>query len=223
MPVDLVFQQHEVLVSEAGDHVHLAAVVMQPFRLRKRDSRAQAAADDARALRTCELGGVPQRPGEIEQRVARLHLGETHGGGAHRLEDDRDGAGLRVAVVHGERDALALLVDAQHDELTGLDLFRDLGSTHHHARHLGIERLYLFDGIHVFALLVSDTKAAPKAVPSRRCYRQYSKGVPAPLFQACFHPASGGNPTGRVLAAPRQASTIPLRAAPGAGWGNAAW
>ncbi len=51
---------------------------------------------------------------------------KAHGGGPDRLEHDGDGARLRVRLVHGERDALARLVDAQHDELPGRYLARDL-------------------------------------------------------------------------------------------------
>ena len=82
-------------------------------------------------------------------------------------------ARLRVAVVHGQRDALALLVDAQHDELTRLDLLRDLGRAHHHARHLRMSLPLLFDGMHP-ALLVSDTSLCKAGARLRRCGRQYS-------------------------------------------------
>ena len=73
-------------------------------------------------LRAFELRGVAERPGEVPEGVAGLQPREAHGGGADCLEDDGDGAGLRVAVVHGERNAFAFFVDTQHDELAGLDL-----------------------------------------------------------------------------------------------------
>ena len=57
-----------------------------------------------------------------------------------------------VAFVHRERDALAALVDAQHDELARPDLARYLGRAHDHAGDFRIERFYSFDGIHGFAL-----------------------------------------------------------------------
>ena len=148
----LVLEKDEVLVAEAGDHVHLAAVLVQPLGLRVRDGRSQTAADDARAARALELGGVAERPREVQQRVARLQLREAHRGGAHRLEHDGDGARLRVAFVHRERDALAALVDAQHDELARPDLARYLGRAHDHAGDFRIERFYSFDGVHGFAL-----------------------------------------------------------------------
>ena len=162
-------------------------MLVQPLGLRVRDGRSQTAADDARAARALELGGVAERPREVQQRVARLQLREAHRGGAHRLEHDGDGARLRVAFVHRERDALAALVDAQHDELARPDLARYLGRAHDHAGHFRVERLYSFDGIHGLRPLSSQIQKQHRTMLGAASRRSMAAIIatrpPSPCFE----------------------------------------
>jgi hypothetical protein len=55
----------------------------------------------------------------IEDRVSCFEAVEEGCGFANGLHDDGDGAGGRIGAFDGERDALAILTDAQNDELSG--------------------------------------------------------------------------------------------------------
>ena len=65
------------------------------------------------------MAGQAQRADEIEDRIALAQRHHLEGGFAHRLDHDGDGAARRVEIRHGQRDALAMLVDASHDEVSG--------------------------------------------------------------------------------------------------------
>ena len=69
-------------------------------------------------------------------------------GGAHGLDDDGDGALLRVIVVDGDGDPLAVLIHAQDDELARLGLLGDQGCLDLVQGNGGTERLFSHDTIH---------------------------------------------------------------------------
>jgi hypothetical protein len=73
--------------------------------------------------------GWPSGPATGGKGIALAPCAHLHGGLAHLLEDERDGAGLAVEVGDGQRDALAVLVDAHDDELPGLALRATWGTS----------------------------------------------------------------------------------------------
>ena len=88
-------------------------------------SGADAAPDAERAARGNQFRGVAQRPGDVGNGLARLQRDQFPGALAHRLDDQRNGAGARVRVGDGQRDALRALGPVHNDELARLP---DLGN-----------------------------------------------------------------------------------------------
>ena len=80
--------------------------------------------DRAEAL---DLRGLPERADHVADRVAGSEGVQQLRRLADALDDDRDVPALGVRVRDRERDALAVLVDADDDELAGLALARDAG------------------------------------------------------------------------------------------------
>lgn len=92
------------------------------------DGQAHAAAEHDHAV-ALELGGVAERAGDVLELVAlvvgREHLGRL----ADDHEDELDPALLGVPAGERERDALALLVRADHQELAGMAFLAICGAS----------------------------------------------------------------------------------------------
>ena len=123
----LSVQNMQLGVAEADDAGDAVAGLLEGAQLRKDRRHAQAAADQHHVADLLDVLRQPERPDEVGEFVA---LGEivAHlaGGLAQRLHHDRDGAALAVEVGDGERNALAGLVQPQHDEMAGLRGLRDV-------------------------------------------------------------------------------------------------
>jgi hypothetical protein len=91
---------------------------------------------------------VPQRPGDILNGVAHLQGDEFPGAFAHRLNDQRDGAGGRIRVRDGEGDALAAFAQPHDDELAGLTDLRQTGHLEVEAGDVGAELGAGNDAVH---------------------------------------------------------------------------
>jgi hypothetical protein len=65
------------------------------------------------------VGGLAQRANDVEDCVASIQGIEQVSGLAYGLDDDIDGAALRIGILNRQWYALALLVDAHDDELPG--------------------------------------------------------------------------------------------------------
>ena len=68
---------------------------------------------------------VPERSDEVLEFVADVQETQRLGGLADLLKHNRDRASLRVAVADGEWDTLAVLVNAQDNEIAGARLSGD--------------------------------------------------------------------------------------------------
>ena len=145
---ELVFQDHDVLGTEADDRVNLAAFGVQLLSHGQSDGAANAAANNGDLLLTGSLGCVAQGANEVLQVVA-LFLGvQLDGSSADNLENDGDSALLTVKTGDGQRDALAILIHTQDDELTGLSLLGDQGSLDLQQGDGGVQGLFRYDAIH---------------------------------------------------------------------------
>jgi hypothetical protein len=49
---------------------------------------------------------------------------------ANRLDDHRDGAAVHIEIGHSQRNALAMLIDASHDEVPGTRRSRHIRRFH---------------------------------------------------------------------------------------------
>ena len=148
--LELVLQNHNVLRAEAGDHVHLQPLSMAGLGLGIGDGATHASAHHADTL--CPLGqlcGQPQRTDKVPDGVAFVQLGQQLGGQPHLLENNSDRPLLAVIVRDGQRNALALLVQAQDDELPRLRLLRDQRRLHLQQGNAGVEYFFMYDFYHV--------------------------------------------------------------------------
>ena len=118
---ELVLPEHEVLGPEPHDRRGAVAGFLERAKLRVNRGDAEAAADQHHMARLSDVLRQAERAGEIRKHVASAvfvaHLARRL---AERLHDNRDRAALAVVVGDRQRNALAPLVKAQHDEVTGL-------------------------------------------------------------------------------------------------------
>lgn len=105
----------------AHDDGDLLALLAEGASNRVGDGEAHAAANDGYTV-ALDLGRAAERSGDVLDLVAFVELGEALGRLTHDHEDELDPTLLRVPVSKGERDALARLVDAHHEELTGMGM-----------------------------------------------------------------------------------------------------
>ena len=116
----LLLQDHQVAVAEADDRGDACPKAVEFLGQGERDRTANAATHDADLADSLGMRGNAERTNEVGDAVALILFAEEQGRGANGLEDDLDGACLAVAACHREGNALALLVDAQDDELSFL-------------------------------------------------------------------------------------------------------
>ena len=147
--LELVHQDEQAGRAEADDHVHIRARLVQRLGLRIGDGDAQTPADDRDlfALLALELARLAQRADEILQRLALLERVQPARGRADLLKNDRDRALFPVIARDGQRDTLALLVDAQDDELARLRLSRNARRLDLHQRHRVVQAAFGYDWV----------------------------------------------------------------------------
>ncbi len=121
----LLFPEDEVFRARAHDADDVVAGLLQRALDREDRRDAQAAADADDVAEVGNLGLVAQRAHHVEQPLAFLELVELLGGNPDDLHDQRDPALGRRVVRDGQRNALALLVAADDDELPGRAESRD--------------------------------------------------------------------------------------------------
>ena len=148
--LELVFQNDDVLVAEADDHVDLNARLFESLRRRIRNRAANAAADHANALFALDVGGLTKRAHEVLNVVALVEAAEQLRGQTDLLEDDCYRALFAVVARDRQRYALGFVIDAENDELTGFRLFGNERSFDLHVRHRGIEFLFARNFVHFF-------------------------------------------------------------------------
>ena len=82
------------------------------------------------AFELADMARQPERPDEVEDRVALAQAHHFKGGLADRLDHHGDGAAVHIEIGHGERNAFAMLVDASHDKMSGTRRSRHIGRFH---------------------------------------------------------------------------------------------
>ena len=120
----LVLEDDPLARPAADDAGDLDALRGQPLGEGMDDGRAHAATHADGAASVDELGGPAERPRHVADDVTHREDAEVAARLAHGLDDERDGAGLRVGIGDRQRDALGALVPPDDDELARL---ADLG------------------------------------------------------------------------------------------------
>jgi hypothetical protein len=85
----------------------------------REDRGADAAADDDRGAELVDVRRPAEGADEVEDRIAAVQGVQLDGGLADALDDDGDRPLSDVGGLDGERDALAMFVKPQDDELAG--------------------------------------------------------------------------------------------------------
>ena len=142
---ELLFEQQQVLGAGTHDGVDLVAGLHQVTGDRVGNGQADAAADD-RAGAVRHLGGDAQRAGDVLDGVTLLVGGQHLRGLADHHEDELDPALLGVPARERERDALARLVGAHHQELAGVSVLGHPGRLDAELEHL-LRELRLFEDL----------------------------------------------------------------------------
>ena len=140
--LELVLQNHEILVSKADDGVPLTALLVQLLGHGQRDGAAHAAADHGDLFQPLGVGRNAQRADEIMQRLSLFEGIQFHRRTADDLVNNRNRAALTVVIRNGQRDALAVLQRAQNDELAGLRFFGDKRRVDHHLGDGRVQALF---------------------------------------------------------------------------------
>ena len=124
---------------------------MQRFGLRIGNRRSDAAADHANTLCVrVNMRGYAERADKVQNTIALLQRIEQLCRSAYNLINDRHRPGLAVIIRDGQRHALALLIDAENDELARLRFFGDVRRLHLHQSHAVIEGAFSYDFVHSF-------------------------------------------------------------------------
>lgn len=145
---ELILEDKEILISEADYRGDLTAHIVESLSYRESYRAADTASDDADLLETLELGSGTEGTDEVPDIFALVFIIELKSGRADDLEDDPYGACGAVVAGDGEGDTLALLIDAEDNELTGLSLCGDERSLDIHHGDSGIEGLFADYFIH---------------------------------------------------------------------------
>ena len=141
-------QDHQILVAEAHDEIHMTAHVVELLGHGVGDGGAHAAAHNGDPLQALGLGGAAQGAHEVLEVLALLLVVQLLGGSAHELEDDGDSALLPVIGGDGQGDALAVFIHAEDDELAGLALPGHGGGLDLHQGYGGVQNPFFYDPIH---------------------------------------------------------------------------
>jgi hypothetical protein len=94
------------------------------------------------------LGGVPQRAGDVLNRLTGLQGNQFARAFTHGLDHKGDGAGSRVGVGDGQGNALRACAAAHDDKLARLPYLGNPGRAHVETGHIRTELGFGDDGVH---------------------------------------------------------------------------
>ena len=104
--LELVFENDDVLVTEANDHIGFDASLFKRLCGRIRDCTADTAADNAHALFALHVRRLAKRADEVLNIITLVQTAEHLGGQADLLEDDRNRSLFAVIARDRQRNAL---------------------------------------------------------------------------------------------------------------------
>ena len=148
----LVFENEKVLIPCTLDAVNIDAVVMEPLELVIDGCGAYAAGNEEDPFlfeffngNVYEIGRPSQRTYDVGETVADLEIRHAFGLCADDSENDGDDPFFAVIVTNCERDALAFIINADDEELSGHCLAGNERRNDLHAPDIGSEMFFLCD------------------------------------------------------------------------------
>ena len=106
------------------------------------DSAAHAAADDRDFFKSVRFGRFSERADEIVNEIAFFEVIEFFGGGSDDLEYNGHPARFPIVIGDSQRNAFAVGVNSQNNELTRFGLFCDERRFDVHTRNSRIQALF---------------------------------------------------------------------------------
>ena len=144
----LVFKDDEFLGTAGQDTNDTVARSFQSLDNREHRCDAYAATGADYGAEVFDMGSLAQRTDHVGQFVADVHLTKTRRRQSYFLHDKRDGATLGVCLGNGERYTLAVLSDADNDEMACTAGFRNERSLDDKLKHFFRKPLFGYNSIH---------------------------------------------------------------------------
>ena len=146
---DLVLEDDHVAAARAFNKYDVVAGVFEGVGGGEGHGGADAAGEDDGDAVVGDLRGAAERTDNVEDGVAGLQTVEQRSGFADGLGNDGDGSGSGVGGFDGEGDALALVVEAEYDELAGALLARNARRFHDELPDIEPDAAGFHDSVHV--------------------------------------------------------------------------
>ena len=118
-----VLDDNDIFGTETSDHINMSAHSMQCFCLWVCDCTTYTTADYADIFESFQMGWDSQRTNNVLQVFACFHSAKHFGRTTNHLNNQSDGAFFSVIICNGQRNALALFVDAEDNKLTWENFF----------------------------------------------------------------------------------------------------
>ena len=146
--LELVFENDDVLVTEANDHIRLDTCFFKRLCGRICDCTTDAAANYAHALFAFNVRRLTEWADKVLNIIALVQTAKHFGGQANLLENDRNRPLLAVITRNRQRHTLRFLVYTENDKLTGLCLAGNERSFNLHIRYGSVQFLLAHDFVH---------------------------------------------------------------------------
>ena len=128
---ELLFPEHQVAIAETDDRDGPVSRLLVSAQLRIDGRNAKTASHQHhRAFQFADMARQTQRTDEIQNPVALAQSQHFKRSFAYGLHHYRDRAAFRVEIRHGQRDALAMLVDPSHYKVSGACRSRHIRRLH---------------------------------------------------------------------------------------------
>ena len=145
---EFILKDKKILVSEADDGGNLSSSCVKSLSDGHCDCAANAAADDTNLLEAFKMCCNTERTNEILNGITLVKVIELFSCSANDLENDLNCSFILVGACNGERDSLAVFVNAKDYELTGLCLFSNKRCLDFHKCYRRIEDFFCYNSVH---------------------------------------------------------------------------
>src|ERR1039458_10350070 len=178
----LVLQDKQVLRAGTEDGGDMVPDPSKRLGDRIGDRGPHTAADHHHRSEQTDIRRATKRTDYIEDRIARVQSVKQLGRLAYALHNDRNGAVRWIGISDGQRDAFAVLVNANNDELAGLLLPCDAWSHDTEQFDVRCQKARFCDAKSIISHGSSQPFVMPRRIP---CKRRRLPGATASFRTAC--------------------------------------
>ena len=145
----LVFQYDQVFRTASHDREHTVASCLQRLDDGQHRCNAQTSAGTNHGSEILNMSGIAQRTHDVGHVVAFVQHAELLRRETHLLDNESDGSFLNIGTGNGQRHALAFLVDAHNDKITGLAALGNQRSLDLEKENLLRKLFFPYNSIHI--------------------------------------------------------------------------